>query len=77
MSETAMVNVTRDEFAGRRVVVTGGSTGIGAAIVRAFHAAGAVVRILDLDARGADRLAAELGGRVGAGAVDVRDRASV
>lgn len=69
--------LTPQEFEGRRVVVVGGSTGIGAAIVRAFHAAGATVRILDLDGEGAGRVAAGLGSRVSAGPVDVRDRASV
>ncbi|MDF0595320.1 SDR family NAD(P)-dependent oxidoreductase [Psychromarinibacter halotolerans] len=65
------------EFDGKRVIVTGGATGIGAAIVRAFHAEGAVVRILDLDTDGANGLAQELGARVTVDAIDVRDRASV
>ncbi len=68
---------TGSEFAGKRVIVTGGSTGIGAAIVRAFHDAGAVVRILDLDTDGAGVLAEELGETVTVGKIDVRDRSSV
>ena len=49
------------EFAGKSVVVTGGATGIGAAIVRAFHRDGARVTILDLNDTAAAGLAAELG----------------
>jgi meso-butanediol dehydrogenase/(S,S)-butanediol dehydrogenase/diacetyl reductase len=65
------------EFAGRSVVVTGGASGIGAAIARTFHAEGARVTILDLDPNRADALATELGANAFAGAVDVRDRSSV
>lgn len=48
---------------GRRVLVTGGASGIGAACARAFAAAGATVVIADLDAAGAKSLASELGGK--------------
>jgi len=65
------------EFAGKSVVVTGGASGIGAAIVKVFHAEGAQVTILDLDPGRAAALAAELGGGAFSGSVDVRDRASV
>ena len=65
------------EFQGKSVVVTGGASGIGAAIARTFHAEGATVTILDLDAGRASALAAELGGTARSGAVDVRDRTSV
>jgi len=47
---------------GKRVLVTGGASGIGAACARAFAAAGATVVIADLDAAGAGRLADEVGG---------------
>ncbi|MFC5141575.1 SDR family oxidoreductase [Actinomycetospora rhizophila] len=60
---------------GRRVVVTGASSGIGAAVARAAADAGARVGLL---ARRADRLealAAEVGGR--AGVADVTDAAAV
>ena len=43
------------------VVVTGGAGGIGAAIVRAFHAQGARVGLLDIDTARGEAMAAELG----------------
>jgi len=61
-------------LAGKISVVTGGASGIGAATVRAFAAQGAVVYAADLDASGAERLAAELrneGADVTALALDV------
>lgn len=48
---------------GRTVLVTGGASGIGAAIARRLAAAGAQVTIADVDADGAERMAAEIGGR--------------
>jgi NAD(P)-dependent dehydrogenase (short-subunit alcohol dehydrogenase family) len=59
--------------AGRIVVVTGAAGGIGGALARRFHAAGANVVAADLDATGASNLAAELdaarqGSAVGVGA---------
>jgi len=42
-------------------IVTGGATLIGAGVARAFVAAGARVAILDIDAAGGERVAAELG----------------
>jgi len=59
------------ELDGRRALVTGGASGIGAATARALAARGAVVTIADLDADGAARLAADLGGR--AWPVDLSD----
>ncbi|HEX3957963.1 MAG TPA: 3-hydroxybutyrate dehydrogenase [Trebonia sp.] len=50
------------DLSGRRVLVTGGASGIGAACARAFAAAGATVVIADLDEAGAGTLAAEIGG---------------
>jgi 3-hydroxybutyrate dehydrogenase len=47
---------------GKRVLVTGGASGIGTACARAFAAAGATVTIADLDAASAERLANEIGG---------------
>jgi 3-hydroxybutyrate dehydrogenase len=47
---------------GRRALVTGAASGIGAACARALAEAGAHVIAADVDAAGAARLAAELGG---------------
>lgn len=48
---------------GRRVVVTGGASGIGAACARRLAAAGAQVVVVDLDAPAAHALADDLGAR--------------
>ena len=54
---------TYDELAGRLVLITGGANGIGQAMVKAFHAQGAVVCFCDLDDRAGVRLAKRLGDR--------------
>ncbi|WP_395640314.1 3-hydroxybutyrate dehydrogenase [Pseudolysinimonas sp.] len=59
------------ELDGRRALVTGAASGIGAATARALAARGAIVTIADLDADGAARLADELGGT--AWTVDLSD----
>ena len=48
-----------------RVLVTAGANGIGAAIARAFHEAGARVHVCDIDRSALDRLSAELPGVTG------------
>lgn len=58
-------------LAGRRAVVTGAASGIGAACARALAAQGAHLVIADLDAEGARRVADELGGE--AWVVDLAD----
>jgi NAD(P)-dependent dehydrogenase (short-subunit alcohol dehydrogenase family) len=62
-------------FAERLAVVTGGASGIGAAVVRELAAEGATVVIADLDLARAETLAQATGGL--ARALDVRDRAQV
>ena len=47
---------------GLRVLVTAGASGIGAAIARAFHAAGCRVHVCDVDRNALDRLRAEVPG---------------
>jgi NAD(P)-dependent dehydrogenase (short-subunit alcohol dehydrogenase family) len=48
-----------------RVLVTAGANGIGAAIARAFHEAGARVHVCDIDRSALDRLTTELPGITG------------
>ncbi|WP_149083955.1 MULTISPECIES: 3-hydroxybutyrate dehydrogenase [Microbacterium] len=60
------------ELHGRRALVTGGASGIGAACARAFAQAGARVTIADIDGDAAGRLADEIGGD--AWQVDLTDR---
>jgi NAD(P)-dependent dehydrogenase (short-subunit alcohol dehydrogenase family) len=65
------------ELRGQGAIVTGGATGIGLAIARALTGAGVRVAIADLDAAGAERAAAEVGGGAFGVPIDVRKRDSV
>lgn len=65
-------------LAGRVALLTGAGNGIGAAVARAYGAAGAAVLVTDLDKDAAAAVAAtivEAGGRAESAAVDVRDSA--
>ncbi len=62
-------------LAGRVVVVTGGTGGLGAALCRRFAGDGALVAVIDLDQGRCEALAAEVGG-LGM-AADVCDEAAV
>jgi len=62
-------------LSGRRALVTGGASGIGAASVRALAEAGAHVVVADLDGAGAERVAAEVDGE--AWQVDLADTAAL
>ena len=64
-------------FEGRRALVTGAGSGIGAAVARALHGAGADVVVADANLEGADSVARELGERARATALDVRDEDAV
>jgi len=77
-----------DPFAGRVAIVTGGASGIGAALVRALAARGATVVIADVDEDAAAAVAQRAGapdaapgtqepGQVSTAVLDVRDAAAV
>ncbi|MGW4101215.1 3-hydroxybutyrate dehydrogenase [Mycobacterium sp. NPDC004974] len=51
------------ELAGRSALVTGAASGIGAACARELASRGAVVTVADVDAVGAEAVAAEIGGK--------------
>lgn len=63
------------DLSGRRAVVTGGASGIGAACARALAAAGAHVIIMDLNGDGAREIAAEVSGE--ARQIDLGDTAAL
>ena len=62
---------------GKTAVVAGGATLIGAAVVRAFCAAGTRVAVADIDEDGGGRLADELGDSVLFSPTDIRDDAQL
>ena len=62
---------------GKVALVTGGASGIGAAVVDTFAAKGAQLAVVDLDGDAADKKAAELGGPGTGFACDVTDPAAV
>ena len=69
-----------DRLRGRTIVVTGGASGIGAALATGFAAEGANAVIADLNLEAADALVAQIrsgGGSASAVRVDVTDRESV
>lgn len=55
------IQATYPDLAGKMIAVTGGASGIGAAIVTAFHAQGAQVVFFDKDQAAGEALAATLG----------------
>jgi NAD(P)-dependent dehydrogenase (short-subunit alcohol dehydrogenase family) len=65
------------QITGHTFLVSGGSSGLGAACVRTLAAAGGNVVVVDLDRDKGEALAAELGPRVRFAAADVTDEVSV
>ncbi|WP_050930473.1 SDR family oxidoreductase [Aestuariivita boseongensis] len=65
------------QLQGKTAIVTGGASGFGAGIVRAFLDAGATVMIADINGDAASQMAGDLGDRAIAQQVDVSDAASV
>ena len=74
-----MADTDHRRLAGKRAVISGAGSGMGRAAARRFHAEGASVGLLDVDAAAIEAVAAELGGGPPALAlpVDVRDEAQV
>lgn len=64
-------------LAGKVALVTGGGSGIGAAIAAAYAKKGATVAVLDIQSEAAERQAAAIGGGARAFRCDVSDKASV
>ncbi len=58
------VQRSSNELSGRRAVVTGAASGIGAATARALASRGASVVVADVDGDGARAISAEIGGEV-------------
>ena len=65
------------DYKGKVAIVTGGASGIGAAIVRRLLSEGAAVCVSDLEQKTVDAFAAGLSGRVISVAADVRREESV
>ncbi len=65
------------DLTGRKALVTGATGGIGEAVARTLHAAGATVGLHGTRVEKLDALAAELGGRVHVFPADLSDRAEV
>ncbi len=69
--------MTGRRLAGKRALVTGAGSGIGAAVARSLHTEGADVVLADAAVEGARLLAGELGDRAYAVELDVRDEQGV
>jgi meso-butanediol dehydrogenase/(S,S)-butanediol dehydrogenase/diacetyl reductase len=76
-SDTGTLRARHPDLAGRRVVVTGGASGIGLATAARFLAEGSRVAVLDRDEARFEAVRAELPGLGALIAVDVADAAAV
>lgn len=65
------------EFSGKVALVTGGASGIGAAIAAQVHAAGSAVVLVDVNGDAVRRAAADLGDRAVGVPADVTDEAAI
>lgn len=66
-----------EELVGKRVIVTGGASGIGKATVKRFVDEGAKVIAFDINAKGLEELCEEIPGITGTAVVDVSNEGSV
>jgi 2-keto-3-deoxy-L-fuconate dehydrogenase len=66
-----------ERFSGKRALVTGAGSGIGAAVARGLHAERADVLLADVRAEPVEAIAAELGDRATPVTLDVRDEDAV
>jgi 2-keto-3-deoxy-L-fuconate dehydrogenase len=69
--------MAQQRFDGRRALVTGAGSGIGAAVARSLHAEGAEVVLADVNLEAAEAVAGDLGEPATAIALDVRDEDAV
>jgi NAD(P)-dependent dehydrogenase (short-subunit alcohol dehydrogenase family) len=74
---TAAEVIAGVDLTGKRAIVTGASSGIGVETARALADAGAEVTMAVRDTTAGNRVAADIGGRVGVGALDLSDLASI
>jgi NAD(P)-dependent dehydrogenase (short-subunit alcohol dehydrogenase family) len=74
---TAAEVIAGVDLTGKRAIVTGASSGIGVETARALADAGAEVTLAVRDTTAGNRVAADIGGRVGVGALDLSDLASI
>jgi 3-hydroxybutyrate dehydrogenase len=68
-----MTEIVEPALSEQTALVTGAAQGLGRAVARAFHAAGARVLLMDVDAGGLETLTGDLGERAHAYPVDLSD----
>lgn len=74
---TAAEVIAGVDLSGRRAIVTGASSGIGIETARALARAGAEVTLAVRDTAAGDRVAADIGGKVGVAPLDLNELDSV